>query len=67
VQGVICGHIHFADMHDRLGIHYINTGDWVESCTAVIENHDGNFELIKWTEMVVGEPRRTKIRRPVTE
>lgn len=67
VQGVICGHIHFADMHDRLGIHYINTGDWVESCTAVVENHDGNFELIKWTEMVVGEPRRTKIRRTVTE
>jgi UDP-2,3-diacylglucosamine pyrophosphatase LpxH len=67
VNGVICGHIHFADMHDRLGIHYINTGDWVESCTAVAENYDGAFELIKWTEMVVGEPKRTKIRRPVTE
>ncbi len=48
VDGVICGHIHFADMHDRLGIHYINTGDWVESCTAVCETHDGQFELIKW-------------------
>ncbi len=34
-DGVICGHIHYADMHERLGIHYINTGDWVESCTAV--------------------------------
>lgn len=67
VQGVICGHIHFADMHDRLGIHYINTGDWVESCTAVVENHDGNFELVKWTEMVVGEPKRVKTRRAVTE
>ena len=67
VHGVICGHIHFADMHDRLGIHYINTGDWVESCTAVAENHDGEFELIKWTEMVTGEPRRAKIRRPATE
>ena len=60
VDGVICGHIHFADMHERLGIHYINTGDWVESCTAVAENLDGTFELIKWTEMVTGEPRRMK-------
>lgn len=60
VDGVICGHIHFADMHERLGIHYINTGDWVESCTAVVENLDGTFELIKWTEMVTGEPRRMK-------
>jgi UDP-2,3-diacylglucosamine pyrophosphatase LpxH len=49
VDGVICGHIHYADMHDRLGVHYINTGDWVESCTAIIENQDGAFELIKWS------------------
>jgi UDP-2,3-diacylglucosamine pyrophosphatase LpxH len=63
VDGVICGHIHFADMHDRLGITYINTGDWVESCTAIVENFDGQFELIKWTEMVVGEPRRALFRR----
>jgi len=63
VDGVICGHIHFADMHDRLGIHYINTGDWVESCTAIVENHDGGFELIKWTEMVAGQPRKLRARR----
>ncbi|GLQ54622.1 UDP-2,3-diacylglucosamine hydrolase [Devosia nitrariae] len=66
VDGVICGHIHFADMHDRLGIHYINTGDWVESCTAVVENDDGSFELVKWTEMAVGEPRRFRLRRAVS-
>lgn len=63
VDGVICGHIHFADMHDRLGIHYINTGDWVESCTAIVENEDGQFELIKWTEMITGEARRFRLRR----
>jgi len=63
VDGVICGHIHFADMHDRLGIHYINTGDWVESCTAIVEDEQGAFELIKWTEMVVGVPRRFRLRR----
>ena len=49
-QGVICGHIHHAAMHDDFGIRYINTGDWVESCTAVVEHHDGRFEIIRWTE-----------------
>ena len=61
VDGVICGHIHYADMHDRLGIHYINTGDWVESCTAIVENEDGAFELIKWTG--VQEGRRFRKRK----
>ncbi len=50
VDGVICGHIHMADIHEKLGIQYINTGDWVESCTAIVETLDGDFELIKWTE-----------------
>ena len=63
VDGVICGHIHHADMHDRLGIHYINTGDWVESCTAIAENFDGTFELVKWTVMPVVEPRKPLFRR----
>ena len=48
VDGVICGHIHTAAMHDRFGIEYINTGDWVESCTAVVEHHDGRLELVRW-------------------
>ncbi|MGX1098262.1 UDP-2,3-diacylglucosamine pyrophosphatase LpxH [Amorphus sp. MBR-141] len=51
VQGVICGHIHHAAMHEEYGVHYINTGDWVESCTAVGETQDGRFELIRWTEI----------------
>ena len=37
VDGVICGHVHHATIHDELGIRYINCGDWVESCTAVAE------------------------------
>jgi UDP-2,3-diacylglucosamine pyrophosphatase LpxH len=51
VDGVICGHIHHATMQDMGGVRYINTGDWVESCTAIGENEDGSFELIKWTRM----------------
>jgi UDP-2,3-diacylglucosamine pyrophosphatase LpxH len=36
-------------MHDDFGLRYINCGDWVESCTAVAERHDGGFEIITWT------------------
>jgi len=50
VDGVICGHIHHAANNDMNGIHYINTGDWVESCTAVAEHHDGTFEVIRWVD-----------------
>lgn len=49
-DGVVCGHIHHAADQDMNGIHYINTGDWVESCTAVAEHHDGTFEVIKWQQ-----------------
>ncbi|MGZ9089940.1 MAG: UDP-2,3-diacylglucosamine diphosphatase, partial [Rhodoplanes sp.] len=49
VEGVICGHIHHATMHHSFGVHYVNCGDWVESCTAIAEHHDGRFEIITWT------------------
>ncbi|BBF94512.1 UDP-2,3-diacylglucosamine diphosphatase [Blastochloris tepida] len=49
VDGVICGHIHHAAITDQHGTHYINCGDWVESCTAVAEHADGRFEIITWT------------------
>ena len=48
-DGVICGHIHTPAIHDEFGIRYVNCGDWVESCTAVGETHDGRFEIITWT------------------
>ncbi len=49
-DGVICGHIHHAVIHDDYGIRYINCGDWVESCTAVAERRDGVFEIITWAD-----------------
>jgi UDP-2,3-diacylglucosamine pyrophosphatase LpxH len=49
VDGVVCGHIHHAVIHDDFGIRYVNTGDWVESCTAIVENHDGRLEIVRWT------------------
>ncbi|MEM6462076.1 MAG: UDP-2,3-diacylglucosamine diphosphatase [Pseudomonadota bacterium] len=48
VDGVICGHIHHATIEDMGGIVYINTGDWVESCTAIAETHDGEMALLRW-------------------
>jgi len=47
--GVICGHIHSAAIKNINGIEYLNTGDWVESCTAIVETHDGEFKLIDWS------------------
>jgi predicted phosphodiesterase len=48
VDGVICGHIHHATVEDIGTVRYINAGDWVESCTAVAEDFDGNFSIIRW-------------------
>ncbi len=47
-QGVICGHVHTPS--DRMigNIHYLNDGDWVESCSALVEHMDGRFEIIHW-------------------
>jgi UDP-2,3-diacylglucosamine pyrophosphatase LpxH len=49
-QGVICGHIHTPDNRMIGGIHYLNDGDWVESCTALVEHFDGRFEIINWKQ-----------------
>ncbi len=48
LQGVICGHIHHAEMRMVNGVLYMNDGDWVESCTALAEHEDGRFELLEW-------------------
>lgn len=47
-DGVICGHIHTPEISMIDGIHYCNDGDWVESCSALVEHYDGRFELIHW-------------------
>jgi UDP-2,3-diacylglucosamine pyrophosphatase LpxH len=48
VDGVICGHIHSAEIRDFDGILYMNDGDWVESCTALVEHFDGRIEILDW-------------------
>lgn len=48
VDGVICGHIHAAAIKEVEGLTYINCGDWVDSCTAIVEHLDGRLELVEW-------------------
>lgn len=49
-HGVVCGHIHRAEMRTIDGTLYCNDGDWVESLTALVEHHDGRLELVAWAQ-----------------
>ena len=56
VDGIVCGHIHKAELVERDGLIYCNDGDWVESCTAMIERLDGTLELLTWRSQTVLAP-----------
>ncbi len=47
-EGVICGHIHYANLCTIEGTVYANTGDWVESCSALVETRAGEMRLLRW-------------------
>ncbi len=55
VDGVICGHVHTASMKEMDGVLYINDGDWVESCTALVEHPSGQLEILKWTDILAAD------------
>ena len=59
LDGIICGHIHSATMIEIDGVAYVNCGDWVDSCTAIVEHLDGRLELIAWgsSPVAVNEPQ----------
>jgi UDP-2,3-diacylglucosamine pyrophosphatase LpxH len=65
VDGVICGHIHHAAMERFGDVEYINTGDWVESCTAVVEHFDGRMEIVHWPHVRAERPSRPEAFVPV--
>lgn len=50
LDGVVCGHIHHAEIREHGGILYCNDGDWVESCTALVEHFDGRLEIVTWAD-----------------
>ncbi len=69
LDGVICGHIHKPEMRDIGGILYCNDGDWVESLTALVEDHAGVLRLVTWQEIMMAHehlhlhsPRKEKPR-----
>jgi UDP-2,3-diacylglucosamine pyrophosphatase LpxH len=57
-DGVICGHIHRAEIKKLGDVEYLNCGDWVESCTALVEDFDGKIQLIHFHENDVLRARR---------
>lgn len=64
-DGVVCGHIHSAEIRQFGDITYYNDGDWVESCTALVEHADGRMEILDWAahvraETTAAEPARTR-------
>ncbi len=66
-DGVVCGHIHHPEMREVNGVLYINDGDWVESCTALVEHHDGRLELIDWAAvngLSFFTPRQARLPQP---
>ena len=52
LDGVICGHIHTPVIKHIDGMTYLNCGDWVDSCTAIVEHFDGRLELVHWLQPV---------------
>lgn len=62
-DGHICGHIHFGHVQELDGVLYLNDGDWVEHCTALVEDHGGAMELIHWSEQpaALGRASREKV------
>ena len=56
-RGVICGHIHTPADKMIGDIHYLNSGDWVESLTAIVEHYDGRFELLTFQQFLAQFPR----------
>ena len=60
MDGVICGHIHHAELRQIDGITYANDGDWVESLTALVEHADGRLEIIDWAAELRERSRRAE-------
>ena len=64
-DGVICGHIHHAVIRVDDGLIYVNCGDWVESCTAVVEHFDGRLEILEWAAFPSEALRANRVPEPV--
>jgi predicted phosphodiesterase len=69
MDGVVCGHIHKTEMRSIGGVLYCNSGDWVESCTALVERTDGSLALFSYADRVNGHEQSSapgSVRAPST-
>ena len=66
-NGVVCGHIHSAEIRQIGEVTYYNDGDWVESCTALVEYPDGKMEIIDWAERKAKEANQQRLALKVRE
>jgi len=64
VEAVVCGHIHSASVRKIGAVGYYNCGDWVESCTALVENFDGEMELLGFSPHAPAEPQPARAPEP---
>lgn len=60
-DGVICGHIHHPDMAVYEGIEYLNSGDWVESLSALVQDEEGNWNIFRYEDVLVTESKKTEL------
>jgi UDP-2,3-diacylglucosamine pyrophosphatase LpxH len=67
VDGVVCGHIHHAEISQIGDILYCNDGDWVESCTALVEHWNGRLEIVRWIELRAFDPLYPQLASPDPE
>lgn len=65
-DGAVCGHIHHAEIREIDGVTYHNSGDWVESCTALGEDHNGKISVILWDDVVRDSTKILPLRRALT-
>ena len=63
VDGIVCGHIHQPEIRDMNGVLYCNDGDWVESCSALVEHFDGRLEILHWMTLRAFDPFNPPDRR----
>lgn len=57
-DGIVCGHLHHAETHNLDGVQYLNCGDWVENCTALVEHFDGRLEIVHWDHVREAAPQK---------
>jgi UDP-2,3-diacylglucosamine pyrophosphatase LpxH len=65
-DGVVCGHIHFPALFVKNGMSYANTGDWIENCSALVEDYQGTMRLLHYTDQLKWQGELRVVRAAVS-